>query len=444
MSSCNTLDVDPTTSIEGTDAVVDSISVERSMIGIYSGIQSGNYYGLRYMFYQDTYTDLLAHSGTFTTDQEISNRALNPTNLQIANTWATMYDIINRANTLIKRIETVPLTTTTKNRYIAEARFIRALVYFDLVKVFGGVPLHLDPTRFIEEIKNLPRSTESEVYNQVIQDLQFAEANLSSNAGALGATGFGSRPNRAASLAASALLARVYLQRGDNANAFLKADQVIVSGQYASGTMIPFPDIFTREKTNEAIFELDFTLNDQNGLAVASDPTTGGQKFYYRTAFYNSFVASAGAGDARFAASARRIGTRNSVVKYFRLASGDDNVPILRIAEMFLIRAEATARQGVATDAPVAQVINDINKIRNRAGLANANPTTNSAALTEILTQRGFEFAAEGHRFADLKRYGILGVVIPALGGTNDFRALWPIPFQQLTNNPTLTQNTGY
>jgi hypothetical protein len=438
-TACNTLEVEPTTEIDGTTAVVDSISVERAALGAYTSLQSNDYYGLRYMFYQDTYTDLLQHAGSFTTDQQVSARVIQPSNLQIRTTWGRIYTTINRANFVIKEIEKVKILPLTKTRYIAEMRFLRALCYFDLVKVFGGVPLHTEATIAIPDIKNLARATEADIYKQIVDDLIFAETNLTTAAGARGATGIGNRPLRGSSLAATALLARVYLQQGDNVQAAAKANQVITSNQYA--LQASFANIFLQEKTTESIFEIDFTINDQNGLATASDPATGGQKFYYRTAFYNAFVATGAAGDSRFAASVLRSGTRNRVVKYFRTGSNDDNVPVLRLAEMFLIRAEATARQGVATAAPDAQVIADINRIRTRAGLQTVNPTSNASALTEILNQRGFEFAGEGHRFADLKRYGLSANLFRP---GESFRNLWPIPLQEIENNRALVQNPGY
>ncbi len=440
LASCEDMvEVDPVSSIDAETAVVDSISVDRSALGVYSTLQSSDYYGWRYLLYQDTYADNLQHSGSFTTDAEFSNRKLNPSNGQLASTWSIIYTAINRANTLLQRIDAVPMLEVNKNRYRAEMRLLRALCYFDLVKVFGGVPLSLTATTSVETIKNLPRSTEAQVYDQIITDLLFAENNLGNSAAPIA-----KRPNRASGYTASALLSRVYLQRGDNANAEASANKVIASNAY---TLQPsYSTIFSNENTTESLLELDFSINDQNSLATASNPLVGGQKFYVRSAFYTLMSTAATNGDrrAQFSAGRNPGSTTNRNLKYFRLTSNDDNVPIIRLAEMYLTRAEARARQGAAGLSASAAVISDINVIRARAGLtAIVLPITNAEALTEILTQRRIEFAFEGQRFADLKRFGLAAsTLFPA---AEAYRVLWPIPLAQITTSSSvLTQNPGY
>ncbi|MDX5422393.1 MAG: RagB/SusD family nutrient uptake outer membrane protein [Hymenobacteraceae bacterium] len=435
-SACeDELDIDPTNGVEFDEAITDEVSLNRAALGAYSAFQSNNYYGLRYLLYQGVYADNLQHRGTFTTDVEVSTRIINATNLQIANTWASIYTAINRANIVIREAQNVDMDEEQRNRYIAEMRFLRALAHFDLVKVFGPVPVVTEPTTTIPEIQDQGRNSVEEVYNAVISDLQFAEANLGdpiSNA-----------PYRAGSLTATALLARVYLQQGNNALAEQKADEVITSEQFQ---LLPnFGDIFVREGNSEIILELNFTTFDPNGLGTASDPTTGGQKFYLRQPFFDLFAQSAQQGDRRFAETTAVQRNRNRLIKYSDIAENADNVPILRLAEMYLIRAEARARQAAAGAAADEQVLEDINTIRNRAGLPDVSGLTNAEALDEILLQRRFEFVGEGLRFMDLKRYDL---TCERLGFCEDegeaFRNLWPIPLQQIEVNPNLTQNPGY
>lgn len=440
LASCEDMvQVEPVASIDAETALVDSIDVDRSALGVYSSLQSNNYYGLRYLLYQDVYADNLQHSGSFTTDREVTNRRINPSNLQISTTWSIIYTAINRANTLIKRIDDVPMLEVNKNRYRAEMRLLRALCYFDLVKVFGGVPLALTPTIDVASIKNLPRSTEAQVYDQIITDLIFAETTLGNSA-----LPIARRPNRASGYTAAALLSRVYLQKGDNLNAGVSANKVITANVYA--LQASYSTIFSNENTTESILELDFSINDQNGLADASNPQTGGQKFYLRAPFYTLMTTASANGDRRsqFSAGRNPGNTRNRNLKYFRLTSNDDNVPIIRYAEMFLTRAEARARQGVPAFPAASVVISDINVIRTRAGLsAIVLPLSNSEALTEILAQRRIEFAFEGQRFPDLKRYGLAAsTLFPA---AEAYRVLWPIPLTQITaSDKVLTQNPGY
>ncbi|GAB3203793.1 hypothetical protein ABID22_002014 [Pontibacter aydingkolensis] len=431
------LDVEPTTAIEAEGAVVDFTTLNRSALGVYSIMQSTNYYGLRYLMYQDVYTDNLAHTGTFTTDREVSSRRINASNLQLSSTWATMYSTINRANIVLRDADRLTnITDAQRSQIKGEMLFIRGLVHFDLVKVFGAVPYVSTPTTTIEEIQFLGKTPVAQVYDAVVADLQQAETLLG--------TAARRDPRRASGLAAAALLARVQLQRGNNAAAEAKANQVIESGLFALQSN--FADLYTNEgiSNTESIFELDFTLNDANGLGSASDPTSAGQKFYLRTEAYNTLAASANNGDKRFAATTRIQNSRRRLLKYEDIANNADNVIIIRLAEMYLIRAEARARQSIGALPADPQVIADINRIRTRAGLQPVLTLTNNQALTEILQQRRLEFIGEGLRFMDLKRYNLTCEV---LGFCDDeaFRNLWPIPLQQLEVNPALEpQNPGY
>jgi starch-binding outer membrane protein, SusD/RagB family len=441
LNGCGVLEVDPVNSIDTDEAVTNASEADRALLGVYAALQVGDYYGLRYLYYQDVYADNLAHAGTFTTDQEVSARLINPTNLQIRNTWQALYRVIGRANTLIEAVATIDVTTEQRNRLIAEARFLRALAHYDLLRMWGGVP-YIDQATTSSDNLNLDgRLTENETYIRIVEDLLFAEANLLDNAGNRSAVGLGNRPFRASSMAASALLARVYLQKGDYADAVAKSTLVIESGLYSLQTN--FRSLFEVKGNSEMILELSFSINDQNSLSISSNPATGGQKFYLRQPFYEQFLAAGQNGDTRFNASVLRQGTRNRVVKYFRSGTGDDNVPLIRLAEMYLIRAEATARSGVLGAPPSLQTVADIETIRLRAN-PSATPLvvlTNEEALTQILLQRRYEFAFEGQRYSDLKRYGLAPQLFQA---GQAFRVLWPIPFQQLEVNSNLEQNPGY
>ncbi|GAA4315901.1 RagB/SusD family nutrient uptake outer membrane protein [Nibribacter koreensis] len=435
------LDVDPTTSIEYEGAITDARSADRALQGVYSAFQVGDYYGLSYLYYQDLYTDNLNFVGTFTTHREVANRNINPTNLQIANTWAAIYSAIGRANLVIQDVGALTnIPQEEKDRIVGEAHFLRGLAYFDLVKVFGGVPIVTKPTLNVAGIQSQGRSSEAEVYSQIITDLTAAETKLA---------GGNAEAFSASELAATALLARVYLQQGNNAQARDKANQVIESGEYDLESN--FGDIFnasgTDNASSESIFELAFNEDDQNALASSSNPAVPGQKFYVSASLFNLLSSDGG---ERFGETTQQQGTRRRVIKYDDVVDGSDNVVIIRLAEMYLIRAEANARLGAAGAPPSLQVISDINIIRNRAGLGSIVPISNAEALTEILKQRRLEFAFEGLRFIDLKRFGQTCTVLnfcPATGTTpdNTFRNLWPLPFQQFETNPNLgTQNPGY
>lgn len=446
-ASCeDQLDVSPTTAIEAEGAIVDLVTLERAALGAYSALQPTDYYGQRYLLYQGLYADNLLFAGTFTTDREVAARNINPSNLQIADTWETIYTVINRANIVIRAADQLDnISEEDRARVQGQMYFLRGLALFDLAKVFGGVPVVTEPTTVIEEINFNPRSSLEQTYDAIISDLQAAETALQ---------GSSIDADLATEWSAKALLARVYLQRGDNAQAQVYANDVIENGPYALEE--DFSEIFENEDNGEVIFEVDFTLNDQNNLGSSSDPTTPGQKFYLTAEAYNALLASDTLAqdastptmqyeDERFEATTLQAGTRRRLIKYDDIVNNADDVPVIRLAEMYLIRAEAIARQGATTADAEQQVIDDINMIRTRAGLPPVDNLTNAAALEEILEQRRLEFIGEGLRFMDLSRYNLLCEEVGFCEEDNAaFRALWPIPLQQLEVNPELTQNPGY
>lgn len=450
------LEVEPTTAIEEDGAVIDFTTLNRSALGAYSALQDQDYYGFRYLLYQGLYADNLTFDGTFTTDTEVANRRINASNLQISSTWAAMYTAINRANIVIRDAERLSgeseITEEERAQIVGEMKFIRALAHFDLLKVFGGVPVVTSPTTTIEEIQNLPRATEEEVYAVVISDLQDAQMALEGTAGNERATG----------MAATALLARVYLQQGNNEAAAASASDVIDNGGYE--LVENFGTLFTQEGGPEAIFELNFSLNDPNALGTASDPTSSGQRFYVADEVYDLFVAQADTvvidrvteegttvqdttiySDERLEATTRTELNSRRLIKYDDVTNNADNVIVLRLAEMYLIRAEARARMADAAAAASEEVMADINMVRERAGLLPVEDLSNEEALEEVLEQRRLEFVGEGLRFMDLKRYDLTCDLLEFCEEDAEaFRNVWPIPLQQIEVNPTLTQNPGY
>jgi starch-binding outer membrane protein, SusD/RagB family len=426
LAACDSpLDTEPTASIDSETALTTARGVELGLNGAYGGLRSGNIYGNQYMVYPDMYADNLDFTGTFQTDREVALRNIAPSNGAMTGIWASSFNVINRTNNLLDAIPTVAgLTDERRRTFRGEALFIRSLVYQDLARLFGGVPLVLTPSRGVGPDAEVARASQQEVYARVIQDLEEA-APLLPNTRVEG---------RATRQAANALLARVYLETGQNALARDRATSVINSGHYS---LVPnFRSIWTTKHSPESIFELHFTVNTSNSLAFWYFPAPlGGRWGFSPTAdLYNSFQA----GDTRRDATIGISGTQRYGLKYHRVANGDDNVIILRLAEMYLIRAEANARLG----ADAATVRADINMVRARAGLPalDATVTGQTALLNAILQERRWELAMEGHRFFDLRRHGVATerLAIPAN------RLLWPIPQAELDVNPNLVQNPGY
>jgi starch-binding outer membrane protein, SusD/RagB family len=440
------LEQQPGSSLDASTAFTTPQTVAAGVAGIYNGLQSGNYYGLRYWALTDLYADIIRHTGTFPSFAQVANRNILSDNIEVQNMWNTIYSTINRANNVIAAIPAVTDPAfTNKATLEGEARFLRALAYFDLVRLWGGsvdgygkpgglgVPLFTTPTLTIEDATPKARATEQQVYAQVVADLDFAIANLPA----------GPRVGRASGDAAISLKSRLELYRGNNAEAEALATQVINKYRTSTdfGGLNPnYADNWLMQAYNsEKIFELQYDATNTNSIA-----------FFYFTGAYGGrneitaatdLAAKHEAGDKRLpvnVTTASVTAPANKTLKYTRPA-GTDNVTIIRLAELYLIRAEARAKQNKLLEAKA-----DVDMIRARAGLL-ATPAITQAALLEAIEQENLlEFAHEGHRFFDLRRNNREDAVL-GLTGQNEFKARWPIPQrEQQTSGNVITQNPGY
>jgi hypothetical protein len=436
------LEVDPDSQIPFEEALNSPDEVAAGVRGIYDAMQADGGYNRNLLVFPDLYADNLAFTGTFDTDAEVSERAVQPSNSSLDGIWGTAYEAINRANNVIASIPNVAgISASEAAQYRGEAEFLRALNYHNLVRWFGGVPLVLQPNWAVGDNENTfaPRATQAQVYAQIEADLVSAAALLPTT----------STEFRATRGAARALLARVYLDQGKHAQARDAATAVISSGRYSLTN--PFSNLWAVENSPESILSIQYSVNDFNELAFWFFPSDfGGRRGFAPTA--DLAATYRGEGDTqRYEATIGfyRSGTRRYGRKYFRIATGEDNVIVLRLAEMYLVRAEANARLG----APTATVLADINVVRARAGVApltaesidDGDPDTSvqDELLAAVLEERRLEFAMEGHRFFDLRR--ILGPAGAAeFLEIPEFRLLFPIPQSERDANPNLTQNPGY
>lgn len=433
LAACNSpLDVDPTASIDSETALSTPRGIELALNGGYNSLQSGNLYGQEEMVFPDLYADNLDFTGTFQTHREFGLRNVTTTNGAVLNHWAQLYDGVNTANNILEAVEAVTaLTAEEHDQFRGEALFLRALNYSILVKYFGDVPLILTPSRGVGEEALVARDPAAEVNAQIVTDLTEAATLLAPD-----------RNNgRATQGAAQALLARVYLETGNNAGARDMATAVINSPEYALNA--DFADNWSAKNSPESILELQYSITDANSQSFWFYPQALGGRWGYSPSLnlFNAFEA----GDARRDASIQVAGAGACPAapcrygdKYFRVATSDDNVVILRLAEMYLIRAEANARLGAADQV----VRDDLDILRNRAGLLDLPVTVagQAALLAAVLQERRVELAFEGHRFFDLRRHGVAETVL----GIPASRLLLPIPQGELDVNENLTQNPGY
>ncbi|WP_242916809.1 RagB/SusD family nutrient uptake outer membrane protein [Pontibacter liquoris] len=434
-SACDKkLDISPSDSIEQSKALLTSQDVKITLIGAYNRMGVADLYGGRIYLEPDLLAGQTAitWTGTYTGLTQIYSQTIPTNNGFISNIWISGYQAINLLNNVLASIDKVD--EADRDRVEGEAKFLRGLAYFDLVRLYGndwnngdpnanlGVPLVLTPTLQIDENSYVSRATVAEVYNQVLADLNDAKAKLPDT-----------KSFYANTYAASAILSRVYLQKGDYVNAAAEATTVIGSGSYALvpnyADLFPNPGAVHVENTSEDIFALQVTpqqgSNSLNEFYASSDFGGRGD-----IEIKPGFIAQYEAKDER-ANTFYDDGGSTRTSKFDNLYG---NVKVIRLAELYLTRAEANLRLGTTTgDTP----LNDINKIRTRAGLASVTSVT----VEDVLKQRELELAFEGGFFLfDAKRTGRNIGSAPSTAPNFVF----PIPQREIYANPNMTQNPGY
>jgi hypothetical protein len=363
--------------------------------------------------------------------------------------WSNSYQIIFVTNSAIAGLtNNSSLTPALSKQLMGEAKFMRAFCYFYLVNLYGDVPLVTGTSQTVNAL--LPRTSKTQIYQQIITDLRDAQGLLSDHY--LDGTGLNSSSERVrpTKWAADALLARTYLYTRDWANAATTAGLVIDNSSTFS--LSALNDTFLKN-SSEAIWQLQpvgFGVNTIEGQAFII-PATGvssSNPISLGDGLLNSFEP----GDQRLSnwvgsVTAGGI-TYHYPYKYKVNTYGDpltEYEMVLRLGEQFLIRAEAKAELGDVTGAAA-----DLNVIRTRAGLPGTDASTQSAMLTAIQHERRVELFSEwGHRWLDLKRTGtvdaVMSIATPIKGGVWDTRhQLYPIANYELVNDPNLVQNPGY
>jgi hypothetical protein len=374
--------------------------------------------------------------------------------------WGSLYTYIFKVNAAIEGLtKSTTLTASVKSQLLGEAKFLRAFYYFHLVNLYGDVPL-LTSTDIIAN--SSPRRTEkATVYAQIIQDLKEAEAGLAENyvtSDVSTPTTERTRPNR---YAAIALLARVYLYTSRWSEAEAAATTVISqAGMYS---LEELDKVFLRN-SNEAIWQLqpvalDISNTYEGALYVLStNNAVTGPDPYIRPFYLNSdLVNSFEIGDKRKEKWIDSVSVNgitypyaNKYKEFLPDAPKSEYLMVLRLSEQYVIRAEARLRQGKL--AGVGSASQDLNSIRQRAGLADLTTSNEQELFDAIIKERRAEFFTEwGNRWYDLKRSGkideVMLKVAPKKGGIwLPYKALYPIPVYDIQHNPNLKghQNPGY
>jgi starch-binding outer membrane protein, SusD/RagB family len=436
LPACEILDVDPQHSMPADQAITDAAGVTRGILGCYDAMQGVGHYGRNYVVVADLTTDILTWSGTTAGYNQINNNSILADNVIVEGIWASIYNGLNRINNVIVQVPTAEgMTAQQKDRALAELYFLRALHHFDLVRLFGDVPIRTEPVFADEEDLNVPRRPVAEVLNLVHADLDFAVDHLSDEI----------IRGRAARPAAQALKARVSLHHYalSGQPAHLNAAKTYATAVINHPNLqleTNYAVLFSGESSRESIFEVEFNEQDRNRYAEYFFHTSmsGRYEFAPTQAFVDSFAPDDIRKDVIIGMAAGNLYAN----KYNDIVAGTDNAYVFRLAEMYLIRAEAeTLLEGSGAD-----IRRDIDAIRVRAGLTPTTISDNNypAFRLEIESQRMKEFAFEGHRWFDLVRTNRAQEVLENVNSAD--QTLFPIPLTEIlaNDNPGMVQNPGY
>ena len=421
------LEVEPVNEVEESEAIIDAGSARAALAGLYDALQSGSYYGGAYNFFVELASDNTDHVGTFTTYADLDQHVTTADNSTVEGMWDAIYNAIGRANTVIAKVGGVTdLEQDEKDDIVGQAHFMRALHYHNLVRIWGGVPIRTEPPSNLAELSNTRRATVAEVYTQILADLDKAAQLMNSD----------DRTRKASRGAVDALRSRVELYRGNYVAAEAGANATLARG-YELAEL--FSDLFTPtgQDTPEDIFRTSFTATEFNllGFYYLSKSIGGRWEIAPTTSLRNAFES----GDDRLKWSIAVDSRRRVYGAKFPTAVGDEDLHVIRLAEVMLNKAEAQARQN-----KLAQAVAEYNKLRVRANVRahvlGVDVITQADVINAILLERRRELAFEGDRWPDLVRTGRAATVlnIPA------FRTLFPIPQNEIDVAPLLTQNPGY
>lgn len=469
VSCSDMLDEKPKDFVSRSNYYQSEADAQGALNGAYGSLNE-DFYGITQYLMVELHGDYLNGRGS-QAPISLVDRLLDQQSINRAGTnWARLYQAVNRANAVLDNVSRMEnISDNARTRILGEAHFLRALAYFELVRGWGAVPLKLKESTDLSVLE-APRVPEEQVYAQIIEDAKAAET-------ALGEVG--AETGRASKWSAKMLLAHAYLTTGNWALAAEKADDVINSGIYALVKVTQpndFYNIYAAETSSEDIMSVHHSENVQSYVSDYLHLGNARPYNYNSTGYYawvpdlNSFI-----GDSWDDADLRKTfnfyreyqNPNGNVVavpaeigalfkKFITTTEGlrTYSVPIYRYTEAFLFYAEAACR---AENGPSALALERLNKIKRRAyGFDPDAPSpvdypanmSHDQFIDTVLQERAYEFLLERRRWFDLKRTGKIKDAFAAVGKTYiDERLLFPIPENEINNNPAISQedqNPGY
>lgn len=477
----NLLDIEPKQSIDSVTALSTEEAVNAAIIGVVDLMQPTRYYGRDLV----ATGEALADNGRATNKSgRLNSEYLNAVNSHFGTTatgsstiWSNSYQAINQINLILEGLPKVEkMTQASKDAAEGQLKFFRALIYHNLVKIWaydpnakidtydkGGVPLLLTGTLDFGQVSKPTRAAVADVYKQIYADLTDAIVKLDKTAASRA-------PFNPTKGAAQALFSRVALHNRDYDNVIKYANDAIASGVAKFAAKDAYVAGWRAAQHPESFYEIKYVTAENLGVneslqtsyttlvELGNRAKTGGFGDLVPTDALLTAM-TIGKVDKAKATFERGTDVRALLYEFGTAGRGTaevectkfigkngavnlDNIPVIRVSEVILNRAEAYAAQNKATEA-----LKDLNQIRERAGLMAQPATIEAEALkADILTQRRVELAFEGDRWFTLKRLG-RDVVKAAPSATlpfTDYRMLPPIPVREVQSNPSLKQNFGY
>ncbi|MDT8373071.1 MAG: RagB/SusD family nutrient uptake outer membrane protein [Bacteroidales bacterium] len=431
-SGCEILDLEPESQISDKLAITDASSLETAVLGTYSMLHDNDYYGLTFQSLGYLPGDNVKWTGSFDFLGQFDANDIRPDNSQLTPVFTGIYRTINCANQVISAVSTITdpqLSNMLRKQYKGEAYFIRALSFFDLSRLWGGVQLVTSPTLSSLDNITITRSSLQETRMQILNDLNTADTLLPET----------TNRNRATSKTVYALKARLYLYMEDWTNAEIFATKLITDDNYE--LVAPYNSFFANnvKNTKESVFELTYSATDQNDHSMWwQPPANSGRREWAPTDPLVLLLNDQETGGNRSTMIAQTAPPGNLWYgnMYYRNPRTDPAF-VIRIAEMYLIRAEARAQLNMVTEG-----LEDLNAVRTRAGLELSTAVTQAELLLAVEQERRLEFALEPHRWFDLVRTGRLDDV---MGVTDQNKWVMPIPISEIqASDGYLEQNPGY
>ncbi|MEY8760482.1 RagB/SusD family nutrient uptake outer membrane protein [Chryseobacterium tongliaoense] len=453
LQSCSSdlLNTSPESTKVTANFYTDQAQLEQGVNAVYATLQYTGQYQLAMLAIgeipsDNTYDEVPANDSF--TYGEFDFFTIQPNNSLLGSTWKDNYIGIQQANIVLNRIEGITMDQTLKNTRIGEMKFLRALMYFNLVRTFGDIPLVTKETTDVNEYFGQGRTSAETVYN-------FIETELKSAVDLLPAVA--SQKGRVAKGAALGILGKVLMTRNKYTEALPYLQQVEPLGYSLLSDVTKIFDPANKNNA-EIIFDVQFTSglngNTEGSQAYQMFSPSGfvsGAKGHNLPTkeVYNIFTS----GDNRRNAF---IGLTPNGVPYSKklmktsdaIADGGSNIVVLRLADVYLLMAECYAKANDFTNSNLY-----LNKIKTRAGLSPVNLTGQQQLADEIALERRKELVGEGHRWFDLVRTGKAVQVMTAhfqnTPGYNtavikDYNLLMPVPQGQINTDPAIKQNPGY